>query len=421
MRFSLVSVISIAVSKVLVICGPAVAAPYAIGPSDEIDIAIVGVPQLQRRVQVQLDGTISFPHLGTLTVMGLSLDDLRKAIRGRLGGQVISVGNSAESTTTIAINQTDVLISIASVRPVYVRGAVMKPGAFPFQGTVSIREAIALAGGVLGSGLEGERSMLEAIQLRSDREAAWRSFVREKARLWSVKADLSDRPGPWNEIARDLPPDAEISRTEINRIVELAVAQMQTRRQSYTGERDALSNMIAHLDREIAAAESQIANDEKALKEEEEEFARLTKLRNERVVNSQRYAEARRDLVASSTRMLFATSRLNEARRQRSDRELQLHKLSAERVARLYAEQEEAATALHDLGVKLRTTSAKLLTMSREVASIAPGARPPARYAVIRRNAGGVERLDAEEDFLLAPGDVVDVDMGVQKQEGYSQ
>ena len=47
-------------------------AAYKLDVGDVLEISVARVPELQHRVPVQLDGTISFPALGTITAAGLS-------------------------------------------------------------------------------------------------------------------------------------------------------------------------------------------------------------------------------------------------------------------------------------------------------------------------------------------------------------
>ena len=47
-------------------------AAYKLEVGDVLEISVARVPELQHRVPVQLDGTISFPALGTIMAAGLS-------------------------------------------------------------------------------------------------------------------------------------------------------------------------------------------------------------------------------------------------------------------------------------------------------------------------------------------------------------
>ena len=69
-------------------------AGHRLDVGDVIEVSIAGVPDLQRRLPIQLDGTISFPMLGTITVAGLSPLEVQARIQAGLARQ----GHSAPST-----------------------------------------------------------------------------------------------------------------------------------------------------------------------------------------------------------------------------------------------------------------------------------------------------------------------------------
>ena len=67
-----------------------VGAPSALGAgrvlatSDVVSIRIVGQPELDTTTRVAQDGTIAFPYLGRIKAVGLTEDQLERAIARRL-------------------------------------------------------------------------------------------------------------------------------------------------------------------------------------------------------------------------------------------------------------------------------------------------------------------------------------------------
>src|SRR6266540_7389004 len=57
-------------------------AEYRIDAGDILEIAVAGMPDWRQRIEVQLDGSISYPLLGTLVVAGLSPSEVRTKIQG---------------------------------------------------------------------------------------------------------------------------------------------------------------------------------------------------------------------------------------------------------------------------------------------------------------------------------------------------
>src|SRR5690348_4946380 len=71
---------------------PAFAAPalaeYRLDVGDVIEVSVAGVAELRQRVPVQLDGTISYPLLGSFGVLGLSSPEVRAKIQDILPTKV---------------------------------------------------------------------------------------------------------------------------------------------------------------------------------------------------------------------------------------------------------------------------------------------------------------------------------------------
>jgi polysaccharide export outer membrane protein len=380
-------------------------AGYRVGPGDTFDISVIGIPDLQRRVPVEPDGTISFPIIGSLRAQGLSLAEFRAHIKAALGGRVVTLQSSS---ATVAINMDDVVVTVAAYRPIFVRGDVAKPGEYPYRTPMAIREVVALSGGFL-KGPSGESNALRAMDVRAEQEALWLDFAVQQARLWRINTELGETVGDRASVSQRLPPNAPIDQSAVNRIVEAAANHLETRQVNYQREEEALQKIISHLAEEIAVTGAQVVEAEKSYKAEIEELARLTALGEKGVVNQPRLADARRDLMAASTQVQMGTTRLHDAKRQKTERQLQLYKLAAERKAALHQELESATARLNDIQVRLRGTSEKLRFLGGNPYADREGTPPPAAFVVRRRTSEGVERLVVDEDFELLPGDVVDV------------
>src|SRR5436190_8673794 len=61
---------------------------YRLDVGDVLEISVAGVPDLRQRVPVQLDGSISYPLLGTFGVAGLPPSDVRARIQAILPTKV---------------------------------------------------------------------------------------------------------------------------------------------------------------------------------------------------------------------------------------------------------------------------------------------------------------------------------------------
>jgi len=109
---------------------------YTLGPLDTLDIDVFGVDELSRQqIQIDAEGRIAFPLAGTVTVTGMTIDDLARELERRLRGRYVR-----DPKVTVNLRK-------AVSQAVTVEGAVKEPGLYPaFQGMTLMR-AIASAKG----------------------------------------------------------------------------------------------------------------------------------------------------------------------------------------------------------------------------------------------------------------------------------
>jgi polysaccharide export outer membrane protein len=107
---------------------------YRMGAGDTISISVYDEKELSLdKVKLSDAGSISFPMLGEIKVMGLTVSDLQKKITDGLKG-------------TYLVNP-QVTVSVDQYRDFFVNGQVYKPGNYPFQPGLTVRKAVSIAGG----------------------------------------------------------------------------------------------------------------------------------------------------------------------------------------------------------------------------------------------------------------------------------
>lgn len=107
---------------------------YRLGSGDAITIRVLGEDDLKReKIRLSDAGTISFPILGELKVLGITVGELERMITNGLRGRYL-------------LNPT-VTVSIDEYRLFFINGQVQKPGGYPFIPGLTVSKAVALAGG----------------------------------------------------------------------------------------------------------------------------------------------------------------------------------------------------------------------------------------------------------------------------------
>jgi polysaccharide export outer membrane protein len=109
---------------------------YKISPLDVIEISVFQVDELTRTVQVNNNGLVSMPLLGSVQAGGKTTTELASFIGKKLGEKYL------ESP------QVTVFVKEFTSQRVTVDGAVKKPGIFATTGRLSLLQAVALAEGL---------------------------------------------------------------------------------------------------------------------------------------------------------------------------------------------------------------------------------------------------------------------------------
>lgn len=107
---------------------------YRLASGDVVSIRVLGEDDLKReKIRLSDAGTISFPIIGEIRVLGKRVAELEALIADGLRGKYL-------------LNPV-VSVTIEEYRPFFVNGQVEKSGAYPYQPGLTIRKAISLAGG----------------------------------------------------------------------------------------------------------------------------------------------------------------------------------------------------------------------------------------------------------------------------------
>ena len=184
---------TLAVLSACILWSPASgAAEYRLDVGDVLEISVAGVPDLRQRVSVELDGNISFPSLGTLEVGGLAPSEVRAKIQAILPTKVFRQRGPDGRDNVVVLDPDQITVSVVEYRPIYVNGDVSKPGEQVYRPRMTVRQAIAQAGGYEIMRFRMNNPFLEAADLRGEYESLWTDFAKEQARIWRLKAELGE-------------------------------------------------------------------------------------------------------------------------------------------------------------------------------------------------------------------------------------
>ena len=144
---------------------------YRLNSGDVISIRVFGEDDFTReKIRLTDAGTVSFPILGEIPMLGRTVGEIEKLVTDRLKGRYL-------------VNPR-VSVSIDEYRSFFVNGMVEKPGAYPFQPGLNVRKAVSIAGGLK------ERASANKIFIVREKDAAHQP----------VKVDLNAEIGPGDII-----------------------------------------------------------------------------------------------------------------------------------------------------------------------------------------------------------------------------
>ena len=106
---------------------------YRLGIGDKLKITVYGEDNLSGAAEVNALGQVSLPLIGEMPAQGLALQEFRDSIARRLADGYIK--------------NPKVTVEMTNYRPIYVHGEVKNGGEFQFKNGVSMRDAVAMAGG----------------------------------------------------------------------------------------------------------------------------------------------------------------------------------------------------------------------------------------------------------------------------------
>lgn len=329
-------------------------------------------------VTVQSDGTIMVPFAGIIPAAGRTTgaiaDEISAALRAAIG---------VRSPPAVAV-------AVAQRRPIYVSGDVTSPGAIDFRDGLTVRQAIALAGGPLRFPPGSDSSVLgRQAQIR---EAILRADLRI-ARLEAELAGATDF---------DVPEEVGAS-TGNDSLIAVERRLMQSRESALVAQTASVDELIDVLMGVKSGLEEQIALVEAEVGRAQEELTRRRDLLERGLVRESDVSGAesslsnlRLRLVDMSTQYLTLEKDLSEARRSRDV-------LAQAREIEILEELSEVRDNRRD-----REVEAAIF-----LPGFAAGQAGDAPETFLLIEAGSDAQVSVDPETPLRPGDTLIIDNGI--------
>jgi protein involved in polysaccharide export with SLBB domain len=112
---------------------PPLAESYLLGAGDRLKITVFGENELTGEYAVNPSGVIDFPLIGEVRALGVSLRQLERDMTRRLKAGYLK--------------DPRISIEVLNFRPFFITGEVRNAGQFPYKASLTVQEAVAIAGG----------------------------------------------------------------------------------------------------------------------------------------------------------------------------------------------------------------------------------------------------------------------------------
>jgi polysaccharide biosynthesis/export protein len=156
-----------------------VPADYVIGPEDVLGIVFWREAELSGDVTVRPDGRITLPVIGELVAAGVRPDELQK--------QIVELASKYINDPNVAV-----VVRAINSRKFFVTGRVADPGTFDLRSTMTVMQAIAMAGG-LTEYANGKN--ITILRKGNGRTEVLKFNYRDVARGRNLEQDVVLRPG----------------------------------------------------------------------------------------------------------------------------------------------------------------------------------------------------------------------------------
>lgn len=380
--------------------GPLAAEPGSnvptLGIGDKLKLTFYGRTDISGEFAVQAEGVLAIPLLGSFNAEGKTLgqisDEISKAfIRDRE-------------------QPSQLVIEVTEWRPIYIMGAVEKPGQYPFKPNLTALQAVAIAGGLF----------------RPTNNGMFLGITRERERVAEVKAQLV------RSLAQRIRLKAELANDD------LAVAGSQSKSEALTPESAARSDQSQILDwtrkslnRRLEGKRQEMSlstNEMDSYKRQLEEIKEQIRLTQTMLAESQslsdkglsprlRIVEIQRIIAGLQGEREQARASLFRAERSRIQASQEIETVALDR--KLQAQQE-----LQSLDDKIATLQAELRTAQIVTATLPASTLSPDRglsdlkIRIVRRDKSFSLSMAQAEQAKLSPGDLLMVELSSGSSRG---
>lgn len=381
-------------------------AEYTLQAGDVLRVIVPGMTDFNASAAIDNDGMLRLGPFAPVPAAGGYLAGVETLLRAAAAQMVTRRYDATGAVSFVPVPADDLRVTVEAYRPIHVYGAVRAPGASQFRPGLTVRAALAAAGGA-STVVDGQANAEGAATQRAQTEFATLTLERARLRatMWRLEVSLGMTPA-------DAPPDAAALGVGARSAEELLTAQrrlIETLDAQREAETAFLKNAMEQTESRIAILTEQAARQADVVATDEEELGRVSQLLERGVVPKDRLLDIRRAQALSASRLLDVEDDLERLKFDRIRFAADLETAESRRRERLLGEMERAQARLEEVAVRLDAARNELAL--RGVAPVAAlGAGDAQPDIQIHRGVGALAfTLNPLLDDYVEPGDVIEV------------
>jgi polysaccharide export outer membrane protein len=383
----------------------ALCADYRIEKGDTIEFNAAAMPQLKTRSTVGLDGNITLPLIGQIKAADLTIEQLLQTVREKISSKVFRRKADDGRDIPTMLSPDEISVSIAEYRPIYVNGDVSQPGERTYRPGLTVRQAIALAGGYDIMRFRTQNPLLDEADFRADYDAQWTKYVQQQATILRLKAELGNKAEYDHKAMDETPVPASVA----SQITKIADQQLEASNALYQKQKAYLEAALKTANDRVATLTQQEQKEKEGADFDTSEVKRVQALYDQKTVPITRLLDAKRAILISATRYLQTIAQRGQSERDRDELKSKLDKLDDERRSEALAKLQTAEVQLATIRTRLQALGDKLLYTGLIRSQLVRGTGAEPSIIIYREHGGQRTSIKADQSAELMPGDVVDV------------
>jgi polysaccharide export outer membrane protein len=381
---------------------------YRLQPGDVIGFSVIGHPDMQKRAVVDQSGIVVLPVLGPLNVLQKTIGDVRKQVIDGLKPKALPQRSSdGVSENWAGFYPDQIVVDIEEYRPIYVDGDIASPGSLTFRPGMTIRQAVASAGGYQIGTVTNPELVLADLNGRLNVLRA--KYQESEIKVARIRAQLSgDKKFTAAEETDPalIPRRTEALQQEQNRLDALNLDQGK--------ERASIELAIAKAAKRMEYLLEQQKTDQKGADADDKEVARVKGLFDKGLVQITTLNAAQRAVLLSATRALQTSSEIAQLEREQGTLQRNLEKLGDQSRIDLLAELQTETAAITQMQAEMDGLTKQIFYVGLLRSDLLTQQGRHLAISVTRSSNGKTTTTAATEDMPLAPGDTVTVKLQVQ-------